>query len=267
MTYRVFILACSIGLVLLVARLGNVVHAQNRQQCFTETKFCVEGRFLDFWRANGGLPVFGYPVSPIQADTIAGREVQIQWFERTRLELHAENAPPYDALLGRVGAERLQQLDRDWQREPRESGPKADCLWFAQTGHNVCNQASALGFKSYWQSHGLQDKQLDVAQRSLALFGLPLTEAQLEPSTSDQRAYLTQWFERARFEWHPEKPDRFKVLLGLLGTELRTAPLTMPLATPTPEHTPTPILPTPSPPTPTNTPARRTPPPAPTPRP
>jgi Tol biopolymer transport system component len=31
---------------------------------------------------------------------------------------------------------------------------------------------------------------------------------------------LTQWFERARFEWHPGKPDQFKVLLGLLGNEL-----------------------------------------------
>jgi ELWxxDGT repeat protein len=30
---------------------------------------------------------------------------------------------------------------------------------------------------------------------------------------------LTQWFERARFEWHPDKPDDFKVLLGLLGNE------------------------------------------------
>jgi hypothetical protein len=30
---------------------------------------------------------------------------------------------------------------------------------------------------------------------------------------------LTQWFERARFEWHPGKPDQYKVLLGLLGNE------------------------------------------------
>ncbi|GIV97011.1 MAG: hypothetical protein KatS3mg057_1668 [Herpetosiphonaceae bacterium] len=30
---------------------------------------------------------------------------------------------------------------------------------------------------------------------------------------------LTQWFERARFEYHPSNPDPYKVLLGLLGTE------------------------------------------------
>ncbi len=31
---------------------------------------------------------------------------------------------------------------------------------------------------------------------------------------------LTQWFERARFEYHPSKPPEFKVLLGLLGDEM-----------------------------------------------
>jgi TolB protein len=32
---------------------------------------------------------------------------------------------------------------------------------------------------------------------------------------------LTQWFERARFEWHPNNPAEFKVLLGRLGDEVR----------------------------------------------
>lgn len=35
---------------------------------------------------------------------------------------------------------------------------------------------------------------------------------------------LTQWFERARFEWHPNNPDQFKVLLGLLGAGVRLQP-------------------------------------------
>ncbi len=232
-------LACSIALVLVVAGISGSVQAQNQQHCFAETGLCVEGRFLDFWRANGALPVFGYPVSVVQADTVEGRQVQLQWFERTRFELHPENTPPFDVLLGRVGAERLQQLERDWQSEPRESGPKPGCLWFAQTGHNVCNQAGTLGFRNYWQSHGLQDQQLTAFQRSLALFGQPLTDAQLETSRSDNRSYLTQWFERARLEWHPENPNQFKVLLGLLGAELRTVPQSPPITTPTPTPTPT----------------------------
>jgi hypothetical protein len=32
---------------------------------------------------------------------------------------------------------------------------------------------------------------------------------------------LTQWFERARMEWHPNNPPGFRVLLGLLGSEAR----------------------------------------------
>jgi hypothetical protein len=56
---------------------------------------------------------------------------------------------------------------------------------------------------------------------------------------------LTQWFERARFEYHPDKPREFKVLLGLLGNEV-----SVPRETPTPtpmQPTPTPMQPTPTP--------------------
>ena len=34
----------------------------------------------------------------------------------------------------------------------------------------------------------------------------------------------TQWFERARFECHPNNPPEYRVLLGLLGNEVRRNP-------------------------------------------
>jgi hypothetical protein len=34
----------------------------------------------------------------------------------------------------------------------------------------------------------------------------------------------TQWFERARFECHPNNPPEFRVVLGLLGNEVRQNP-------------------------------------------
>ena len=34
---------------------------------------------------------------------------------------------------------------------------------------------------------------------------------------------LTQWFERAGFEWHPGQPEQYRVLLGLLGNEVRSS--------------------------------------------
>ena len=39
---------------------------------------------------------------------------------------------------------------------------------------------------------------------------------------------LTQWFERARFEYHPGNPEPYRVLLGRLGAELNGEPAPMP---------------------------------------
>jgi hypothetical protein len=38
---------------------------------------------------------------------------------------------------------------------------------------------------------------------------------------SDGQEYTVQWFERARFEHHPENDPPYDVLLGLLGVEMR----------------------------------------------
>ena len=194
-------------------------------RCFPEIGQCISGRFRSFWEENGGLAVFGYPIAApsIEINRDDAQPYQTQWFERNRFELHPENAAPYDVLLGRLGDDLLRRRGIDWQTQPPEAGPQPGCLWFAQTGHNVCNQVGGLGFKSYWQSHGLQDAHLDAYGRSLALLGLPLSEAHSEVSATDGHPYLTQWFERARLEWHPENQDAYKVLLGLLGNDLRSS--------------------------------------------
>lgn len=59
--------------------------------------------------------------------------------------------------------------------------PAQPCTFYAQTGHNLCR-----GFRDYWQTFG-----------GLAVYGYPITdEMQVNGLT-------VQWFERARFEWHP----------------------------------------------------------------
>ncbi len=190
------------------------------QQCFEQTGFCIEGRFLQYWQQNGGLPVFGYPLN--KAEDRYNQDSQqtflTQQFERARFELHPEFAAPYDVLLGRLGDDLLRYRNLDSSMLPRETGSKADCLWFETTGHNVCNQANGLGFMRYWQSNGLNDPKLDSFGRSLQLFGYPLTDVQMETNANGDTV-LTQHFERARFEWHPNQPDQFKVLLGLVGKE------------------------------------------------
>ena len=158
----------------------------------------------------------------LNADT--GITYSTQRFERARFEFHPENLPPYNVLLGRLGDDRLRQLGIDWQLQPREAGPRPNCLWFEQTRFSVCDQQFGSGFKTYWLTHSLADPRLDPYGRSLALFGLPITEPRMETNPSGDTV-LTQWFERARFEFHPDNPPEYRVLLGLLGSEARETPM------------------------------------------
>lgn len=209
-------LACAallFGLVL--AALPQVGHAQTEQRCFAETSFCISGRIREFWEQNGGLPVFGFPIGPQQEELIEGKPFQVQWFERNRLELHPENARPYDVLLGRLGVDRLTQQGRDWAAFEKAT-PQANCRYFAETGHNVCGD-----ILNAWRASGLEfDGRAGKSEaENLALFGLPISEPQIEDTPSGR--YTVQWFERARFELHPENQPPYNVLLGLLGKEVR----------------------------------------------
>ncbi len=77
--------------------------------------------------------------------------------------------------------------------------------WFDATGHTLGGP-----FKRYWDSHG-----------GLEQFGYPITEEYMEVSATDGKTYVTQYFERARFELHPDKAGTpFEVQQGLLGREL-----------------------------------------------
>jgi hypothetical protein len=144
-----------------------------------------------------------------------------QWFERARIESHPPiTGRPGEVLLGLLGVERLQQIGRK-PEPPVEERRVAGCRYFAPTGHNVCNQQGNLGFRSYWESHGLQDSSRSADANSLMLFGYPITEAKEEKSSTDGKMYTTQWFQRARLEWHPENGEEFRVLLGLLGNEVK----------------------------------------------
>lgn len=187
---------------------------------FPETGWRVGGRLLAFWQAGGGLPVFGLPLGPEQASADG---LRFQQFERARLELHPEHAAPYDVELGRLGAELLAREGRGWQRETGTSALAGPCGAFAETGREVCGP-----FLAYWRGHGLELGDPGISWReSLALFGLPLTPATTESLPAGEQR-ITQWFERARFEYHPANPDPYKVLLGRLGAELAGEPPPLP---------------------------------------
>ena len=195
-----------------VGALAQPAEPQEGCDYYEETGHNLCEPFQEFWANNGGLPVFGYPITEAANEFNIDRqdEYLTQWFERERLEHHPALAgSPYEVLLGRLGNEVLLEMGRDWFTFPQ--GDPNDDHYFAETGHAIGDE-----FWEYWSSHGLDlgDEGVSFAE-SLALFGYPLSEPAMETNSSGDTV-LTQWFERARFELHGDQ-----VLLGLLGNELR----------------------------------------------
>jgi heat shock protein HslJ len=206
--------------------------AQAGERCFSETGFCISGTIRAYWEQNGGLPVFGLPLGPEQS--IAGEDGvarQTQWFERHRLEVHPQNPPPYNVLLGRIGVEVLAQQGRDWQAFPPFDANQADaenCRFFQETNRQVCGE-----FLTAFRAFGLNFPNTPgiTFEESLALFGLPISDPMVE--VIEGRELTVQWFERTRFELHPDNAPPFNVLFGRLGAELQSGqqPTPTPLVT------------------------------------
>ncbi len=203
-------------LVVIIGSLPQITQAQDDQRCFPETNLCISGRIREYWEQNGGLPVFGFPITPQREEIIEGQPLQVQWFERNRLELHPENARPYDVLLGRLSTDLLKEQGRDWNTFPKGDATdngEGSCHYFEQTDQYVCGDILAM-----WQANGLEMDGVSgfSYEENLALFGLPLS-GQVQETLEDGNTYTVQWFERARFELHPEHDPPYNVLLGLLG--------------------------------------------------
>ena len=76
------------------------------QQYFPETGHSVHFAFLKFFRENGGIYIFGYPIS--QEIVEDGRIVQ--YFQRARFEYHPQHAGTrYEVQLGLLGDAILRQ--------------------------------------------------------------------------------------------------------------------------------------------------------------
>ncbi|NJK78502.1 MAG: hypothetical protein HC914_00690 [Chloroflexaceae bacterium] len=73
---------------------------------FNETGHSLCQPFLGYWERNGGLLRFGYPITEPFVETISTWEGVVQYFERRRMELHAEQ-PGLPVLLGLLGNEVL----------------------------------------------------------------------------------------------------------------------------------------------------------------
>lgn len=161
---------------------------------FAETGHTLAYSFGVFWEQHGGLPIFGYPLSEVFIED----ERPVQYFERARLEWHGDDAVVLAGHLGRWAAE-----DKSGQPAfaPVTGATQGDRDYFGETGHTLGG-----AFRHFWQTHG-----------GLNAFGLPLSEEFEENNPQDGQSYTVQYFERARFEWHPELSPDDQVQLGQLG--------------------------------------------------
>ncbi|HYO48645.1 MAG TPA: hypothetical protein VEW94_02240 [Chloroflexia bacterium] len=217
---------------------GDASAQQEGGYTFPQTGHRVEGRFWEVWRGGrtfddslfiNGLPITGLrnEVSPTD-----GKMYETQWFERARFEAHPENQPPGDVLLGLLGvaASRGRQ---DAAFKP-VANPGGGMQWFEQTGHTLGDSSEAgQAIARAWAGLG-----------GLAQFGYPISQPFNEVSKDDGKTYVVQYFERQRFEYHPEhKGTRFEVLLGRLGAEQegKTNPTPTSAVAPTATYSPTPI--------------------------
>src|SRR3954465_14341656 len=130
-------------LMLLVISSGIVAatplaSAQAAECCFPETGYCISGVIRAHWERNGGLKVFGYPISSQQVETVEGTwSGTVQWFERDRLEDHSNENK--GVLAGRLGAFYLERTGRPWVPGNSELHHGYElCSSFSQTGYSVC---------------------------------------------------------------------------------------------------------------------------------
>jgi hypothetical protein len=172
---------------------------------FQATGHTLQGAFYDYWKSHGGLWLFGYPLSEEYQEVSAtdGKAYTVQYFERQRFEYHPEYAGTSNSvLLGLLGSYMVKgRTDGAFGRIAAfPSSPTL--IYFEATGHSLGGS-----FLTYWNQYG-----------GLQIFGYPLSEEYQEVSTTDGKPYTVQYFERARFESHPENAGTpNEVLLGLLG--------------------------------------------------
>jgi hypothetical protein len=169
---------------------------------FPETGHWISHGFLAYWQRYGGLPIFGFPLT----EEFQENGLTVQYFERARFEWHPGAWPErMDVLLGRLGVDLTANRMQEIPFRPISAGSDANCTFYRETGHRLC-----FGFRSYWQAHG-----------GLAIFGFPISEEFREQNPDTGQTYTVQYFERARFEWHPEKAGTpYVVLLGRLGAQV-----------------------------------------------
>lgn len=186
------VLAVLLSLSMLLSLFTVVVSGVSAQEArtFSETGKSVQGDFLAFFEAKGGLEIFGPPIT----DEIVEGGRTVQYFAKSRFEAWPENPAGYRVQLGLLAAQ-MGKVQPPIQADVAAGDPQR--RFFPETGHVL-----AFGFKDFWEARG-----------GLDIFGYPTTEQLVE------NGLIVQYTQRARFEWHPESAAGQQIMLGDIGRE------------------------------------------------
>ncbi|HMQ32736.1 MAG TPA: hypothetical protein PKD53_18535 [Chloroflexaceae bacterium] len=209
------------ALVLLAAMLLAAMPAAPAQAqgkiYFPQTGHFLGGAFRSYWERNGGVEIFGYPVSEEFVQNRDGRVAQ--WFERARFELDVVDGRAVISL-GLVGREYLAATGQGFPPVARVTAPGV--RFFPETGHTLRGE-----FRNFWERRG-----------GLARFGFPVSE-ELVQRLDDGRNYLVQYFERGRFELVGNRTRLATLGSALVPCQLRSGlPGNAPPTGPVPEGNP-----------------------------
>jgi len=156
---------------------------------FSQTGHNVTGEFWAFYQSvPDAAQIFGLPITE-QFQTADGSGLSVQYFEMVRFELHPDQPVGKRVVLTDLGT----RLYRAGAPSINLTTPGA-CR--TMNGFGICYE-----FLTYFDEHGGQSR-----------FGNPISGSEFQPG-----GRLVQYFERARFEWHPELSAGLNVMLADLG--------------------------------------------------
>lgn len=167
--------------------------AAMNQRFFPETGHTVNGKFLDFYeQVSDPQLLYGYPITDAFPDTTSGFEVQ--YFQKARFELHPDESPDQQVQLSPLGS---------YLYKPGQPGFLPEKSSGCRTFQDVAGRFRVcMAFLNFFEAYG-----------GIEQFGAPISNRVIE----DGR--IVQYFQKARFEWHPQLLARQHVQLSDLGSK------------------------------------------------
>jgi hypothetical protein len=172
-------LAPLVCLTLIGGAISTPARAQSSGPYFDETKHSVTGEMLTFYQSIRDVTlVLGYPITDLFTDNMG---TQVQYFQKGRLEYNPDAPEGKRVKMTDLGTLILQPARLIPVTDFSTNTP-ACTPYTSQFGtFYVC-----YAFQGFFNKHG-----------GLAQFGYPLT------NYSKEGDLYVQYFERARFEYHP----------------------------------------------------------------